>query len=291
MSAYQCINCYGSNLSEQPDKLECEGCNAVFPKIDKFVDFSIADSEKVDQRVKYNDGIVDRYQNFLQWLHLTFQTNDYDLRRNIFQGVEVAADANVLIVGVGLGHDVDFLINQEGRHDLRVHCQDLSLEMLAEARKLFAQRNISICEMNCSNASNLPYVDNYFDFVFHFGGINYFQDRIRAINEMNRVARPGAQIVIGDESVAPWLRGTDFGQMMIVNNPLWRAEPPINEIPSNANFVSLKYILENCFYLLSWRKDLTFPKVNLDVEHIGPRGGQSENVMQAGLKELTQSPR
>ncbi len=39
-----------------------------------------------------------------------------------------------------------------------------------------------------------------FDAVFHFGGINFFPDRLRAIVEMIRVAKPGTKIVISDEA-------------------------------------------------------------------------------------------
>lgn len=33
-----------------------------------------------------------------------------------------------------------------------------------------------------------------FDTVFHVGGINFFNDRARAISEMIRVARPGTKL-------------------------------------------------------------------------------------------------
>ena len=32
-------------------------------------------------------------------------------------------------------------------------------------------------------------------------------------------------------------------------------------------------MLENCFYFLTFIKDPKFPNVDLDVRHIGPRGG------------------
>lgn len=286
MLSYRCPKCHDINLSEQLEAIECKECYSVFPQKNGIYDFSLGDYEKVNQIVKNNNSIVERYRNFLQWLYLTFGTDENNLRRNILQGVEISTGANVLVIGLGLGHDVAYLTSKVGRHDLKVHCQDLSMEMLVEAKEFFCQEKISIIEMNCSNASNLPYIDDYFDFIFHFGGINYFQNRRLAIDEMNRVARPGAQVLIGDESVAPWLRDTDFGKMMIVNNPLWSAVPPIDEIPKNANDISLRYILENCFYILSWKKDVKFPNVNLDVEHIGPRGGTIRKRYEGGLEGI-----
>jgi len=130
-----------------------------------------------------------------------------------------------------------------------------------------------VCELSVSNACRLPYGDERFDVVFHFGGINYFTGRAEAISEMARVVRPSGKVMIIDEGVAPWLTDTDYGRMMVNNNSLWSASPPLKELPFNAVDVSLTWLLENCFYLLEFSKDLGFPHVDLDVEHLGQRGG------------------
>ena len=44
-----------------------------------------------------------------------------------------------------------------------------------------------------------PNQDDSFGGVFHIGGINFFDDKKRAIEEMIRVARPGSRILISDE--------------------------------------------------------------------------------------------
>ena len=49
-------------------------------------------------------------------------------------------------------------------------------------------------------AEALPFQSESFDTVFHLGGINFFSDKKRAIDEMVRVCRPGSKIVIADES-------------------------------------------------------------------------------------------
>lgn len=286
MFRYRCTKCHGTNLVEGKVGIKCRLCDVLFPQINGVYDFSLGDQEKANQIVNYNEAIVEKYRNFLSWLYETFRMDEKSFRTNIYQDADIPTGANILIIGLGLGHDVDYLINELGRRDLNVHCQDLSLQMLVEAQAFLVEKKVSKFEMNCSNASNLPYIDDYFDFVFHFGGINYFQDKQLAISEMNRVTRNGAQILIGDEGVAPWLRDTDYGKMMIVNNPLWSAEPPISHIPDNAKSVLLRYIVENCFYTLSWKKDLAFPNVNLDVEHIGPRGGSIRKRYEGGLEGI-----
>ena len=46
----------------------------------------------------------------------------------------------------------------------------------------------------------LPFKANSFDSVLHVGGINFFSEKKKAIDEMIRVARAGSKIVIADES-------------------------------------------------------------------------------------------
>ncbi len=57
-----------------------------------------------------------------------------------------------------------------------------------------------IFQLQLGNAEQLPYQDHTFDGVFHLGGINFFNDKKKAIEEMIRVAKPGARILICDEN-------------------------------------------------------------------------------------------
>jgi ubiquinone/menaquinone biosynthesis C-methylase UbiE len=132
---------------------------------------------------------------------------------------------------------------------------------------------IQIKEMNVSDLAALPYKSDFFDVVFHFGGINLISNKAKALSEMVRVAKDFGQIAISDESVGPWLRNSTFGKMMINNNSLWSAEIPLDILPTNINKVKVEYLLENCFYFISFVKDPKFPNIDLDVRHIGPRGG------------------
>ena len=51
-----------------------------------------------------------------------------------------------------------------------------------------------------ATAEALPFKTDTFDSVLHIGGINFFSDKKKAIDEMIRVARPGSKIVIADEA-------------------------------------------------------------------------------------------
>ena len=49
-------------------------------------------------------------------------------------------------------------------------------------------------------AEKLPFHDNSFDVVYHCGGINFYNDKQAAVNEMIRVAKPGTRLMIVDET-------------------------------------------------------------------------------------------
>ena len=70
------------------------------------------------------------------------------------------------------------------------------------------------------NGSYLPFADGTFDSVFHFGGINTFSERKKALAELTRVVKVGGKVVIGDESMAPWLRNEPTYQTLWKANPL-----------------------------------------------------------------------
>ena len=50
------------------------------------------------------------------------------------------------------------------------------------------------------NGEQLPFRDDSFEGVLHVGGINIFNDKKAAIEEMIRVSKPGTRILIADET-------------------------------------------------------------------------------------------
>ena len=75
---------------------------------------------------------------------------------------------------------------------------DLSIGMLrACARR--ARKNGLDPLLVQANAAYLPFADDSFDAVFHFGGVKLFSEPQRALAEFVRVAKPGAIVAWGDE--------------------------------------------------------------------------------------------
>ena len=76
---------------------------------------------------------------------------------------------------------------------------DISLGQLSRCQGYLRRRNWDV-DLFLGNGEQLPFADNSFSGVFHVGGINFFNNRQAAIDEMIRVARSGARILIGDET-------------------------------------------------------------------------------------------
>jgi SAM-dependent methyltransferase len=116
-------------------------------------------------------------------------------RREITDRLEPGG-GRTLEVSIGPGVNLPYLV---GRPDVgEIYGLDISLGQLERCREYVAHRGWNI-QLQLGNAEQLPYRDNSFDGVFHVGGINFFNDKKKAIKEMIRVAKPGSRILISDE--------------------------------------------------------------------------------------------
>ncbi len=105
-----------------------------------------------------------------------------------------------LEVSVGMGVNLPLMCEKIGSSG-RVFGLDISEGMLAQARNKLSSLPC-VVELRQSLAEELSYPDNSSDALFHLGGINFFTSPRRALEEMDRVAGPGARIVVSDETVA-----------------------------------------------------------------------------------------
>ena len=216
-----------------------------------------------------NDKSIQIYRNFLQWLFATFKEDERSFRKSCFQRFGNLSSKKILITSCGLGEDIAVASELVGVDGV-IHGQDLSQKFVELSSKNNTSENVFI---NVSDALSLPYRNNYFDAVYHFGGINLFGDIRLAISEMERVCKVGGQVMFGDESVALHLRNSDYGKMFIHNNSLWKETLPLLHLPLSASKIEISYVLGNCFYLIKFYKSEGLPSVDLDVPHLGYRGG------------------
>jgi len=104
---------------------------------------------------------------------------------------------------------------------------------------------------------------------------------------MVRVTKVGGKVVVGDESIPPWLRETDFAKILITTNPQFQAKLPLEEMPIEAREVCLKWVIGGIFYLIDFRVGEGEPDANFDFEIPGARGGTYRTRYEGQLEGVT----
>src|ERR1700730_18527568 len=228
-------------------------------------------SEQDEYARSFYDGRAEAYDKNL---HLTFETHREDeqkLRNQFIDALELQPKHRVLEVSCGTGRDSE-IIGQRLGPERQLCAQDIASGMLERCRQRMAETSVptSYC---LSNACYLPYPDKYFDAVYSFGGLGEFSDIKRSLAEMVRVCKVGAKIVVGDESLPPWLRGTEFAKILITTNKQFLARLPLEEMPIEARDVCLRWVIGGVFYLIDFKVGAGEPDADFDFEIPGPKGG------------------
>jgi len=164
--------------------------------------------------------------------------------------LEVRPGDAVLETSVGTGLNFKYL-----PRGVKLAGLDLSPEMLVNC-----QRNLRRWKMEADlylgNAESLPFADASFDVVFHAGGINFFNDRAKAIREMIRVAKPGRLLLITDET-------EEYAKKVYEKMPFASSyyrnrkeavTTPIDLVPPEMEEIHLEMIKQGLFYVITFRK-------------------------------------
>jgi SAM-dependent methyltransferase len=147
---------------------------------------------------------------------------------------------------------------------------------------------IDIDKLFCiSNASYLPFPDKYFDATYSFGGLGEFPDIKRSLAEMVRVTKTGGKIVVGDESMPPWLRNTYFSKILSKTNSQFLAKVPFEDIPVEARKVTVQWVIGGVFYLIDFQVADGEPTADFDYEIEGVRGGTLRTRLEGELEGVT----
>jgi ubiquinone/menaquinone biosynthesis C-methylase UbiE len=238
------------------------------------------------------DRVADRiYDAAVDWQFAAFLEDEDRVREGMLDMLGMQAEDRVLEIGCGTGRDSYRLARRLDR-DGALFMQDLSANMVFACVQVMSARGAQApfrcaLEYSVSNAAHLPFADGFFDRVFHFGGLNQFGDIPRALAEATRVTRDGGRVVVGDEGVAPWLRGTEFDAVVTTNNALFRAEAPLAALPVCAREVTVTWVIANCFYVIAFTKGTGAPPLDLDLPHQGWRGGSLRTRYYGQLEGVT----
>lgn len=216
---------------------------------DKFV---VGDNEKYMKMYNWMSQGYDFVETVVG--RLKYGKTIHKLRNDIISKLEWRNNISVLYVSIGTGKDLQFIPKIIDIKTLDIVGADISLGMLKKCKKKFGgQINLSL--VNCCG-EDLPFNDNEFDIVFHVGGINFFNDKRLAIQEMIRVAKKGTKILIADETqdfIDNQYKKSNLSKKYFKGQKFDLKELELN-IPKDVSELNTELMWDNKFYCITFRK-------------------------------------
>ena len=252
-----CPDCHGTLTGADLSNLGgyyCPVCQRSYPVVDGIAHF-------IQQQAL--TGLNKRFAQIYDWASWGYRLfskiafayigmSEEQGRREVTDRLEPNG-GRVLEVSIGPGVNLPYLVR---RTDVgEIFGLDISLGQLKRCREYVAHRGWDV-QLQLGNAEQLPYQDNTFDGIFHIGGINFFNDKKRAIEEMIRVAKPGARILIADEhekgaqgyeKLFPGFKGHFEGKREVI-------VPPVDLVPEIMLEKRIFDIWKGWFYCIEFRK-------------------------------------
>jgi len=238
----------------------CPTCQKVYPVVDGIPHFIETQTlTDLNQRfARMYDWFSWGYRAFSAVAFAYIGMREEQARREVTDRLEPKG-GRLLEISIGPGVNLPYLV---GRPDVsEIYGLDISPGQLYRCREYVAHQWWVThqgwdVQLQLGNAEQLPYQDNTFDSVFHLGGINFFNDKQKAITEMIRVARPGTRILICDENE----KGAQayerflpsFKQMAGKQRPA--VVPPLDLIPPGMEEVRLFEVWNGWMYCIEFRK-------------------------------------
>jgi ubiquinone/menaquinone biosynthesis C-methylase UbiE len=241
-------------VSPQVQVYHCHTCNKDYPVVDGIAHFIETETLRGLNKAFANlyDWFSWGYRAFSKAAFAYIGLTEEQGRRELTGRLDPRG-GRVLEVSIGPGVNLPYLV---GRADVgEMVGLDISLGQLRGCRAYVARRGWNV-QLDLGNAENLPYAEDSFDSVFHIGGINFFNDKQKAIHEMIRVAKPGARILIADESekgaqayekIIPGFKSSFNGKREAV-------QPPIDLVPAEMLERRVCEIWNGWFYCIEFRK-------------------------------------
>jgi ubiquinone/menaquinone biosynthesis C-methylase UbiE len=215
------------------------------------------------ERVAYDDAFQ-RYDRGVTWVFESLNSDEQVNRQKMCDLLHLKPGMKVLEVGAGTGKDSELIIKAIAPNG-EAYLSDLSPKMLQLAKQRLNPEGVMV-NYFIANGTYLPFEDNTFDAVFHFGGINTFAERKEAFEEFSRVAKVGARIVVGDESVPSWLRNEPTYKTLMKANPMFADEVPLQDLPKNIENFELHWIFGFGYYVMGYNKSAINPEVNVNLQ-------------------------
>jgi len=185
------------NTGESEGELFCSHCERSYIIKNGIVHFiDLQELEGFNQRFARFYNRWSRFEAIIDRLSFLPMGGERKARTEILHRLELN-NGRVLEVSIGSGGNLPYLFESPKVGD--IYGLDISATQLTNCRRLVTSRGWPV-DLFLGKAEELPFKSDSFGSVFHVGGINFFSEKKKAIDEMVRVARPGSKIVIADES-------------------------------------------------------------------------------------------
>ncbi|GHV57466.1 hypothetical protein FACS189460_4090 [Deltaproteobacteria bacterium] len=216
----------------------------------------------------YYTKFSDNYDDIQGVTFDLYHDQEAKVRELAINQLELKPDYTVLEVSAGTGQDSEKILNRlpEGR----LIAFDLTPAMLKKNREKCAHGNIDFV---AGSATSLPFRDNTFNALYCFAGVGHFPNIPKALKEMARVVKVGGKVVFLEKNVPPWLINSEYGKILINNNPMFAEDIPLRHLPVEAREVRVRWILGQVHYLIDYTVGEGEPKGNFDLLLPGERGG------------------
>jgi ubiquinone/menaquinone biosynthesis C-methylase UbiE len=190
----RCPGCGRDSLRAAAPDLECAGCGARYPVANGIVDFypEYRPARGGAQRAMESRFIVSIYEkHWRPWFTSLGSSISYDEERDWLLAQDDRSPVGcVLDVGAGTGRYARILADAH-RPDL-VIALDLSMPMVEKGSEVSRQQGYTGILFVRGDAQRLPVRDGSIDLLNCFGALHLFPDPERALEELARVASPGA---------------------------------------------------------------------------------------------------
>ena len=240
--------------SLQAGLLICSRCRRDYPIVHGIPHFV-----EPEELTGFNRRFAGLY-NWFSWIYRAFSKvafayigmDEETGRREITDRLDPRG-GRVLEISIGPGVNLPYIINRPDVEE--VYGLDISLGQLQRCQSYVAKNGWDV-ELFLGNAEQLPVQDESFHGVFHVGGINFFNDKKSAIDEMIRVAKPGSRILIADETekgaqgyekFIPGFKKSFGGKRKAI-------VPPVDLVPTRMQEIRVLDVWKGWLYCIEFRK-------------------------------------
>jgi len=182
----------------------------------------------------------------------TASEKDTTKLKRMARRLNIKPGSTVLDVGTGTGVFIPFLLNKIGKNG-QIVALDFAEEMIRKAQAKGFNGNIDYLH---ADVTNIPLREEIFDIVICYSSFPHFQNKPRALAEMNRVIKTGGKLFICHTSSRTKLNEI-HRQVPAVENDTIPDEGEMQIMLSMAGFTDIMIEDSSQSYLASARKSIS----------------------------------